>query len=76
MTTIKNIAALAVCAALAAGTIVHAETLTCPVTKLSIASPKAAVGKSTYKHKTYYFCTSNCKMLFDKNPAKFAGKSH
>lgn len=45
--------------------------LVCPVTKLPVASPKAAVGKSAFRGKTYYFCTSNCKRLFDKNPAKY-----
>ncbi|MCW3058671.1 MAG: hypothetical protein JWQ02_492 [Capsulimonas sp.] len=76
--TIKNaISALALCAALACGVSAHAQgSLTCPVTKLSIPSAKAAIGKSVYKKKTYYFCTSNCKMLFDKTPAKFAGKGH
>ena len=46
--------------------------LLCPVTALPISSPALAVGKSLYKGKTYYFCTSNCKHLFDKSPAKYA----
>ena len=53
----------------------HAQaqsSLVCPVTHLPIASPKVAVGKSIYKAKTYYFCTTNCKRLFDKNPRKYA----
>lgn len=45
--------------------------LSCPVTRLSIPSTKAAVAKETYKGKTYYFCTMNCKKLFDKNRAKY-----
>jgi YHS domain-containing protein len=49
-----------------------AEALLCPVTHLPIGSTAVAVGKSTYKGKTYYFCTSNCKRLFDKSPAKYA----
>jgi YHS domain-containing protein len=48
------------------------SSLQCPVTQLPIPSKKAAVGKSVYKGKTYYFCTSNCKKLFDKNPKKYA----
>ena len=49
----------------------HRTAIFCPVTHLPISSPKAAVGKSVYKGKTYYFCTKNCKRLFDKNPAKY-----
>ncbi len=29
---------------------------------------------SNYKGKTYYFCSMECKMKFDKEPAKFADK--
>lgn len=43
----------------------------CPVTLLPIPSKKAAAAKSVYKGKTYYFCTTNCKRLFDKNPQKY-----
>ena len=43
----------------------------CPVTGDKIASAKKAVGHSTFKGKTYYFCCSGCKPRFDKNPAKF-----
>ena len=76
MNTLKNIAAaLVLCAALAGAASAAAPSLTCPVTKLSIPSAHAAVGKSVYKKKTYYFCTSNCKSLFDKNPAKYVGKA-
>jgi len=32
---------------------------------------KAAL-KSDYGHKTFYFCSHNCKAAFDKNPAHFA----
>ncbi len=43
----------------------------CPVTKLSI--PKAAaVGKASFKGKTYYFCTGHCQSLFKKKPLKYA----
>ncbi len=44
--------------------------LICPVTGDKIASVKAAVGHSTYKGKTYYFCCAGCKPRFDKDPAK------
>ena len=52
-----------------------AAALICPVTYLPVGSPALAVGKSVYKGKTYYFCTANCKHLFDKNPAKYAKKA-
>ncbi len=45
--------------------------LVCPVTGDKIASIKDAVGHSTYKGKTYYFCCAMCKPLFDKDPAKY-----
>ena len=44
--------------------------LICPVTGDKIPSVKAAVGHSTYKGKTYYFCCAGCKPRFDKDPAK------
>ena len=47
----------------------------CPVTGDKIASVKKAVGHSTYKGKTYYFCCSGCKPRFDKNPAKYVTNS-
>ena len=43
--------------------------LVCPVTGTRIASAKAAMGHSTYKGKTYYFCCPDCKPKFDKDPA-------
>lgn len=46
-------------------------TLICPVTGDRIASVKDAIGQSTYKGKTYYFCCEGCKPRFDKDPAKF-----
>lgn len=49
--------------------------LICPVTGDKIASVKAAVGHSTYKGKTYYFCCPSCKPRFDKNPAKYVKNS-
>lgn len=48
-----------------------AANLVCPVTHEKIASVKDSVGHSTYKGKTYYFCCSACKPMFDKNPAAY-----
>ncbi len=50
---------------------VKAAALICPVTKEKIASIKDAVGSSTYKGKTYYFCCAGCKPMFDKDPATY-----
>ncbi len=50
---------------------VKAAPLICPVTGDKIASVKDAVGSSTYKGKTYYFCCPSCKPTFDKDPAKY-----
>jgi YHS domain-containing protein len=36
--------------------------------------PKTAAGKSEYQDQTYYFCSTGCKVEFDKNPQKYAGK--
>src|SRR4030042_2531437 len=38
-----------------------------PVCKMTIED-KDAVGTSTYKGTTYYFCSPVCKEEFDKNP--------
>ena len=32
---------------------------------------KSAAAESTYEGKTYYFCSTECKTLFDANPAKY-----
>ena len=34
--------------------------------------PATAAGKSEYKGKTYYFCSTACKTRFDSDPARFA----
>lgn len=52
-----------------------AARLVCPVTGTRIASVKAAVGHSTYKGKTYYFCCPECKPKFDKNPSKYVANA-
>lgn len=36
---------------------------------------KTAAGKSEYKGKTYYFCSTGCKKSFDKEPEKYVGKT-
>ncbi len=47
-----------------------AAALVCPVTGTKIASASKAYNHETYKGKTYYFCCSACKPVFDKNPSK------
>jgi len=59
-----------------AGQAVHhpaakAVPLICPVTGDKIASKAKAVGHTTYKGKTYYFCCPECKPKFDKNPQHY-----
>ena len=39
-----------------------------------IVDEKKAKFKSDYNGKTIYFCSPRCKVAFDKNPAKYAGK--
>lgn len=46
----------------------------CPVMGTKIPDVTKAAGKSVYKGKTYYFCCSQCKPEFDKNPGKYVGK--
>jgi Cu+-exporting ATPase len=41
-----------------------------PVCGMKVDEKKAA-GSSTYLGKTYYFCSANCKVEFDKNPPKY-----
>jgi YHS domain-containing protein len=33
--------------------------------------PKNAAGTSEYRGRTYYFCSTHCKMAFDKEPQKY-----
>lgn len=44
-----------------------------PVCNMTIEDSKAAA-TSTYKGKTYYFCSKGCKESFDKDPEAFIGK--
>jgi YHS domain-containing protein len=37
--------------------------------------PKTAAVKSEYQGQTYYFCCAGCKQDFDKDPARYVGKS-
>lgn len=39
-----------------------------------LINPARAVGSSTYKEMTYYFCAFSCKEKFDRNPEKYAAK--
>lgn len=41
-----------------------------PVCNMEVKEADAA-GKSEYKGKTYYFCSTHCKEQFDKKPEKF-----
>jgi Cu+-exporting ATPase len=47
--------------------------VTDPVCKMTI-DDKDAVGTSTYKGTTYYFCSGVCKENFDKDPESFIGE--
>jgi len=44
--------------------------VTDPVCGMTIED-SGAVAKSTYKDKTYYFCSKPCKEDFDKNPQSY-----
>jgi Cu+-exporting ATPase len=48
-----------------------ADTVKDPVCGMDIDSKKAAA-TATYNGKTYYFCSPEEKVEFEKNPAKFA----
>jgi len=42
----------------------------CPVCKMECEEKKAR-GTSSYKGKTYYFCSKACKKKFDESPEKY-----
>ena len=44
-----------------------------PVCGMNVDEKTAAL-KSEYMGKTYYFCNQSCKVVFDKNPQRFAGQ--
>ena len=52
-----------------------AAALICPITGEKISSVSTAAAHETYKGKTYYFCCSSCKPVFDKNPEKAAANA-
>jgi YHS domain-containing protein len=41
-----------------------------PICGMKVDEKKAA-GRSTHAGTTYYFCSTNCKTQFDKNPTKY-----
>ncbi|MGQ9718365.1 MAG: YHS domain-containing protein [Nitrososphaerales archaeon] len=41
-----------------------------PICGMDVDEKKAKL-KSDYKGKTYYFCSTTCKLTFDKNPGKY-----
>jgi YHS domain-containing protein len=41
-----------------------------PVCKMDV-DEKTAKFKSTYREKTYYFCSPGCKKAFDADPKKY-----
>jgi YHS domain-containing protein len=45
-----------------------------PVCGMEVDEAKAAA-TSSYKGKTYYFCSPGCKKDFDSNPDKYAGRA-
>jgi Cu2+-exporting ATPase len=44
-----------------------------PVCRMQVNESRAP-GRSEYKGKTYYFCSTHCKATFDKDPEKYAQK--
>ena len=44
----------------------------CPVMGETIPDIAKAAGKSLYAGKTYYFCSPECKLKFDANPANYS----
>jgi len=41
-----------------------------PVCGMMVDEKKAKL-TSIYRGKTYYFCSTNCKKTFDKNPSEY-----
>jgi Cu+-exporting ATPase len=40
-----------------------------------VVDPTRAVATSVHNEKTYYFCTSDCKTVFELRPEKFVGQT-
>jgi Cu+-exporting ATPase len=47
--------------------------ITCPVSGTELGAP-ARAWQSEYKGQTYYFCCSDCKKDFDKDPERYLKK--
>ena len=45
----------------------------CPVCSMEVEEKKAR-GTSSFKGKTYYFCSKACKKNFDESPEEFIKK--
>jgi YHS domain-containing protein len=41
-----------------------------PVCGMEVDEAKA-VGKSTYQHQVFYFCSPHCKQKFDERPERY-----
>ena len=47
--------------------------ITCPVSGTELGAP-ARAWQSEYRGQTYYFCCSDCKKDFDKDPQRYLKK--
>jgi P-type Cu+ transporter len=45
-----------------------------PVCGMTVDPQRDTAETSSYQGKTFYFCSTECKEKFDKNPAQFASK--
>lgn len=43
-----------------------------PVCGMTV-DPATAPGQATHQGKTYYFCSEQCRVQFERTPEKFAG---
>lgn len=46
-----------------------------PVCKMEVKEGQAAA-KTQYMGETYYFCSTNCRAEFEKNPKKYVQAGH
>ena len=42
-----------------------------PVCKMEVCEKEAATRSMKYNDKTYYFCTSGCRVAFQKGPERY-----